>query len=191
MENYAYLDKEELTSYDRYILNKRNGLEKAPSFSTVRSQNVVQKQQQVPFEIRASRVEDISAKRKLDDYDKYLFEQLQRTEPSAERVLTKDEFYGSNVEKGQDKKNVFSKMFNNVTFKKGGKIILIFYVIIMIALASILIVANTTDTYGANFANATQDRASENIGVVGSMTIEEKDFEQDNWFDRLCDAINK
>jgi hypothetical protein len=61
----------------------------------------------------------------------------------------------------------------------------------MVALASILIVANTSDAYKNNFANASQNSVVENKGVVTSMTIEENNSEQDNWFDRLCDAINK
>ena len=180
MENYYYLN-EELTSYDKYILSKKNALKEdavIPSFN-----------QEINVKNRKQKSSEVN-EREYSDYDKYLFAQLNRKGPSTERVLTKEEFY-SNVNKEQTKSKSFGKLFNNVTFKKGGKIILAFYVIIMVVLASILIVANTSDIYTSDIANATETGVVENKGAVKSMTIEDNDSEQDNWIDRLCDAINK
>lgn len=191
MENYVFLENDGLTGYDKYVLSKRNQrVEETPSFAPVIEEKSIKAQNEMFFERNDQTIEK-NEKRKLSDYDKYLYDQLNRTTPSYEKVMTKEEFYSSNVEKKTERKNVFSKMFNNVSFKKGGKLILAFYVIIMVVLASILVVANTTDTFAKDFAIATQDSVSENKSIVSSMTIEEKDSNEDNWFDRLCDAINK
>jgi hypothetical protein len=190
MENYYYLDKEELTSYDKYVLSKRNPQVESAAFPYIEQERPTEKAKDLFFEeFPNNNIEE--EKRKFNEYDKYLFSQLNRTGPTSEKVLTENEFYGSSVEKKQKKEKTIGKVLNNVTFKKGGKIILAFYVIIMIALASILIVANTSGTLKHNFANATLNSLVENKAIVTSMTIEENDSEQDNWFDRLCDAMNK
>lgn len=191
MENYYYLDKEELTSYDKYVLSKRNAhVENASAFPYIEQEKPIRKEKDVFFEeFQPKKIEE--EKRKFNDYDKYLFSQLNRTGPSNEKILTENEFYSSSVEKKHKKQKESSKVFNNVTFKKGGKIILALYVIIMVTLASILIVANTSDTLKHDFANATQNSVVESKAIVTSMTIEENNSEQDNWFDRLCDAMNK
>ncbi|HOO22336.1 MAG TPA: hypothetical protein PKY53_01495 [Clostridia bacterium] len=184
MENYAYFDRDGLTAYDKYVLSKKNAQVEEPVYSANKVNAFVPVND---FAVCEKPIVEKSAKRKLSEYDKYLYEQLSRTTP-GERVMTEDEFYS--CERQEKPGKTMRKLFNNVTFKKGGKLILAVYVIIVIALASILIVANTTDTLSSDFASATVT-GTENKGIVRSMTIEENESEQDNWFDRLCDAINK
>lgn len=202
MENYGYLDKEELTSYDRYVLNKKDRAEATPSYSSGNNKTTAKvqndncntrecKKYNEDFEFKQENVvEKNEEKRRYNAYDKYMFKELSRTAPTEGKVMTREEFYSSSVAKPHIKAKLFGKMFNNVNFKKGGKLILILYVIIVIALASILIVANTTDIASNESANATVNTTQAEKSLVSSMTIEEE-TEESNWFDRLCDAMNK
>lgn len=176
MYNYGCYEREELTSYDKFMLDKREKM----------SEKVFCNEDKKP----SAKCSEFNVKRKYDDYDNYLFNQLSRTAPSEERILTKEEFYNSgNANKKRMTKSAVKRL-DNVKFKKGGKLIFILYVIIVVALASILIVANTTGI--ANFENANAATNTNNEkGIVSSMTINEENSENDNWFDRMCDAINK
>lgn len=136
-----------------------------------------------------------------NDYESYLINELRRTTPSANKVLREDEFYNARrncnnvavVETKEQEKN-------NTRFKirKGGKIFLIIYVILMLALASILIVSNTTSNSamldGISFnqsAGAASSDESDSAASVRPMTVEDDTTEETNWFDKLCDSLNK
>lgn len=179
MANYGYYNGEELTGYDKYLLQRNRAVKESAS--------VAKKQNAEKYKSHAN-----ASAREYDEYDKYLYAQLSRTSPSNGPVLTKEEFYGEKTSKpaapARKGVSVFDKLFGSVKFKKGGKLIFIAYVIIVISLASILIIANTTDIASPVNANAAPDARSQEL--VTSMTVEEES-EENNWFDRLCDAINK
>ena len=82
--------------------------------------------------------------------------------------------------------------------RKGGKILLTIYVILMLALALILIVSNTardTSYEGISFNQsagaASSDDSDSDKKTVRAMTVEEDSGEETNWFDKLCDSLNK
>lgn len=91
-----------------------------------------------------------------------------------------------------NKPSLFTKMFGNVQFKKGGKFLLALYVIIVVCVASILIVLNTTNIASDNIADAKEPIVTEEqTEKVNAMTLDDTQEEESNWFDRLCDALNK
>lgn len=168
-----------LTNYDKYVLNKRN--EKQMTNAAVNGVN----------------------RSASDEYDNYMLDQLRRTEPSGRRIMSRDEFYAARgntavltavpVQKEPKQKE------HRFHLRKGGKLILGIYVILMVVLASILIVTNTThsDTTfdGLSFnqsAGAASSEGSESDGkTIMAMSVEEENSEETNWFDRLCDSLNK
>jgi uncharacterized short protein YbdD (DUF466 family) len=207
MQNYGYMDREELTSYDRYVLSKKENGAQKPSNNMDNfcneqyynqdgyneqcyNDNFYQQEEYQPIK-KAKSPKKIKEQNKTENaYDEYLFNELSRTEPTGNRVMTSEEFYSTNYSNRQKSTNSTKNAINNLKFKKGGKIILAFYVIIMVALASILIVANTTDIAANENANATINSVEAPTSIVSSMTISEEESEGNNWFDRMCDAMN-
>ena len=164
-----------LTNYDKYVLAKKNSNKCASDFCEVNG-NVG------------------------NEYDEYLLNELRRTTPSTQRVLREDEYYemkrsgNSSVLATGDVKEKNSRF----RLRKGGKILLTIYVILMLALALILIVSNTardTSYEGISFNQSAGAASSEDSDsdkkTVRAMTLEEDSGEETNWFDKLCDSLNK
>lgn len=137
-----------------------------------------------------------------NDYENYLINELRRTTPSRNKVMREEEFY--EMKRGNGGVTVAyapEKEEKNSRFKlrKGGKIILIVYVILMIALASILIVSNTTAksnmfdgiSFNQSAGAASSDDNAADGTTVKAMTVEDEKSEETNWFDKLCDSLNK
>lgn len=176
---------EKLTNYDRYILSKQN------SVSSIDMENS----------------DNCSYN---NEYEKYLITQLRRTTPSETPILSETEFYAnknkfdnraffssgspamSNEGTGASANAAEAQKSKNLRFKKGGKILLIVYVIFMVALASILIASNTSGMTFNEVAGAESPSAvTESTGQIRAMSIEEDEGEETSWFDRLCDSLNK
>ncbi len=136
-----------------------------------------------------------------NDYEDYLINELRRTTPSRNKVMREDEYYETKRGGGiaaATYSPVKEEKHSRFKLRKGGKIILIVYVILMIALASILIVSNTTAKSnmfdGISFnqsAGATSDDNAADGTTVRAMTVEDEKSEETNWFDKLCDSLNK
>ncbi|MBR1746799.1 MAG: hypothetical protein IJ735_01145 [Clostridia bacterium] len=98
------------------------------------------------------------------------------------------------VEEKKVRKNKFFSKIKLPKLTRMGKIILAVYGIIIVALASILIVSNTsvTDVNFNESANASQAVEEEqNPSVIRAISIQEEGETHDDWFDKLCDALNK
>lgn len=91
---------------------------------------------------------------------------------------------------------ILSKVFGNKEFNKGGKIFIAVYVIIVLVVALVLIVSTTSMSSPANTVNkgasadTTGGSVSSSQETVQAMTLEDEEC-GDNWFDRLCDSLNK
>lgn len=176
---------EKLTNYDRYVLSKQKS-------------------------VSSIDVENSDKCSYSNEYEKYLITQLRRTTPSETPILSETEFYANR--NNIDNKVFFSSRLlalsnegtaasvnvaaaqksKNLRFKKGGKILLILYVIFMVALASILIASNTSGMTFDEVAGAESPSAvTESTGQIRAMSIEEDEGEETSWFDRLCDSLNK
>ena len=111
--------------------------------------------------------------------------------------MTAEEVENAFVPEKTEKKHTRKRLFSNVRaprLTKTGKIILIVYIILCLAIASILIVSNTnvapTDFYqSANASYAVE--SEENPTVIKAMTVEDEEETHANWFDKLCDSLNK
>lgn len=136
------------------------------------------------------------------EYRQYLINELRRTEPAEKPVMKPDEYYAyrtgggvAAVEMQNEAEHTAvsaPKKRRQTHLTKTGKILLIVYVIFMVALASILIVSNTTGTLAYHeSANASAIEKNENPNQIRSMSIDEEESGETSWFDRLCDSLNK
>lgn len=195
----------EMTNYDIFMMNKNKKKAENKLFG---------RRDERPVDISYEKYKKKFIKEKQRssscDYKTYLMEQLERKSP--ERIMTEEEFYaGTNYKpykqqvvhstnvnnrvksEKANKPSIMSaflkKLFGNVEVKKGAKIFIAFYVLIVIAVASILIVMNTATSSNINSADAKtgENTASE---IVQPMVIQEEESNQD-WFDKLCDSLNK
>lgn len=171
------MNNERLTAYDNFIISKNKF---------------------IPQTNVSDRMDTEDAETFSPSYAKYLKEQLRRTSPSEEKVMTQEEFE-SRDEDAERKSRMWKALggkpetaparsaAGNVQFKKFGKILLCAYVIIMLCLALIVIVKTTagdnTDTAGASEAPATVNSS----GI--EMMEDEESEENGNWFDNLCDSL--
>lgn len=125
-------------------------------------------------------------------YKKYLRNQLRRTTPSNEKVMTPEEFSVHSVRNGnvfkQESETTSEKEVSakSLHFRKFGKILLCGYVIIMLALALIVIVKTTT-VDNMTPADAS-DAYVDNSNKIERMQDEEAQ-ENDDWFDSFCDSL--
>ncbi len=171
MINSRYTNYEELTSYDKFVLSKKEYYAKQmpalPTYETVNSNT----------EIATSSYED------------YLINELRRTTPPVKPVMREDEFLVKCTSTAQTKT---SDKKINVQFKKYGKIILAVYVIFVLALAFIVIGGSTTGIASNDTASASKiSETSVPAERIGAMNIEENQGEESNWFDELCDSLSK
>ncbi len=171
------MNNERLTAYDNFIISKNK---------------------YIPQTDVSDRVADAEEKETLSpSYAKYLKEQLRRTAPSEEKVMTQEEFECRDDDAdrksrmwkalgGKSENSTAGASAKSVQFKKFGKIILCAYVIIMLCLALIVIVKTTAgdniDTAGAS------DAPTENSSGIEMMEDEESE-DNGNWFDNLCDSL--
>lgn len=132
-------------------------------------------------------------------YAQYLKDQLRRTQPSEERVLTQEEFEVMDDEetrknrmwkalggKGRVRAESDGTAVKNVQFKKFGKILLCAYVIIMLCLALIVIVKTTV---GDKIENADASVIPPKTASHIETMQEEEEEKEENWFDNLCDSL--
>ena len=202
------MNYEKLTNYDKFVL-AQNGAGAATCFADSEPVEEV-------YEEQENSVEN-------DLYEKYLINELRRTVPSDRPVMRFEEFvaelHGKKTEKkpsffrnGAEKEGWRLRSESNKTqddersarrsarkvkfpqLTKLGKIVLAVYVIMVVAVASILIVSNTTVT-DVNFhesANASMAvKEEQNPSVIHAMSIEEDEEQHSDWFDKLCDSLNK
>lgn len=175
-----------LTNYDIYMMNKN----KKNAESRLFDKKIENKQLKISYEDYQRKLSKTPVKQ---DYKTYLIEQLGRKSP--DRILSEEEFSRQSedavAQKAKSRKPSFaeravSKITGGAHLRKGAKIFIAFYVLIVMAVASILIVMNTA---GSNkSADAGSGVVEQN--AVQPMTLNEE-AEETNWFDRLCDSLNK
>lgn len=171
--------------------DRRNYDNKVKMFAPMSEKAILNNEVKNSNEIKSVRKKTLKTEKNPKNslsYDEYLLQMLNERN-SNERLLSEEEYNQQILTKKSGK--VTKKLFGKLEFQKKGKIFLGVYVIIVLLLASILLIANTSDIM-AN-ANAGASSISESPAeskIVSSMTIEEED-EDSNWFDRLCDGINK
>ncbi len=174
------MNNNKLTAYDNFIINKRK--------------------RDIPMITSDEENRDFNCCN--NSYADYIESQLRRTSPSSEKVLTKEEFEEKYINKNNNidvlsneepvenyetNEETSSASESSIHFKKFGKLFLVAYVIIMLALALIVLVKTTV---GDNYNSARADSLSveENSNVLETMEDEESE-ENDNWFDKLCDSL--
>lgn len=195
----------DMTNYDVFMLNKSK--KKAESKLFDRKNDSVDVISYENYRKKSNTSE--SKANKSYDYKTYLKAQLERSTP--EQILTEEQFYGRNkskkvIDKSNYSRNVaketknnpsiaskmIKKLFGNVEIKKGGKIFIGIYVLIVIAVASILIVANTASPFiGQHAVDADGSNYEQTESSVKPMAIVETREEESNWFDKLCDSLKK
>ena len=118
-------------------------------------------------------------------YADYLIRELRRTTPSESKVMTEEEFNRSeNV--ARPVRAAAKSVNKGANFKKLGLVFLILYVIIVLALALIVMVhAGKSNVIPGADASAIEE------GTIQTMPLEEKEQTSGNWFDEICDALNK
>lgn len=202
MVNYSQLGTKEieLTNYDVFMMNKNKKKAESQLFDrrSESSANISYEKYKKKF------IENQTEE--ADSYKAYLMEQLERKSP--EKILSIDEFYSASPKQNskriqfKEKNNtirenkpsvmsrIFKKLFGNVEIKKGGKFFIAFYVLIIVAVASILIVMNTTSTTSNVPADAVISDNTQ-IEAVQPMSLEVNEEKDQDWFDKMCDSLNK
>lgn len=207
MVNYSQFGTKEMemTNYDIFMMNKNKKKAESKLFDRRNEKAVDISYENYKKKFTQERDEEYS-----ENYKHYLMEQLERKSPK--KILTEEEYYGEvqrkpskqsfhksettrkvksqKINKTPIMSNFLKKLFGNVEIKKGGKIFIAFYVLIVIAVASILIVMNTTASNNFNSADAV-GREMTTSETVQPMVIEKEDSSNQNWFDKLCDSLNK
>ena len=177
------MEDSRLTNFDKYLLAARKKISEEPEV--------------VKTEVKSS---------DCNEYENYLRSIINGEVSCGSHVMRQEEFYGNLCKTPVKEKKSYplyyeyrpvvkAKKTSAVQFKKNGKILLIIYVILMLALASILIVTNTTGLPSDNrfTASAESDKlaSASETGSIRSMTISEESSSENGWFDRLCDSLNK
>lgn len=167
--NTNYANSNELTSYDKFLLSKK--------------EYYADKQKAV------KPMEEIleNSQRTNSNYEEYLLNELRRTTPPKAPLLREDEYLVRCTSTTQAK---ITEKKVNVQFKKYGKIILAVYVIFVLALAFIVIGGSTTNITSNDAAGASNIVEASSPQQIKAMTIVEEQ-EESNWFDKLCDSLNK
>ncbi len=131
---------------------------------------------------------ELGAKAENPAYEDYLIRELRRTSPSDRKVMTEDEFNHSenNVRSLRQKGGSLARVKNSSNVKKMGFAFLAMYVIIVLALALIVLV----HTKSSNVIPGADASAIEE-GSIQTMPLDEEEPESENWFDQLCDRLNK
>lgn len=169
MINNNYTKCDELTSYDKFLLSKKEYY--------ADKQKIVKATEDVI--VKSDRVNS--------NYEDYLLNELRRTTPPKAPILREDEYLVKCTSTSQSK---ISEKKINIQFKKYGKIILAVYVMFVLGLAFIVIGGSTTDITSRDSAGAA--KISETVSSsenVRPMNIVEDQGEQSNWFDKLCDSL--
>ena len=173
------MNKDKLTAYDNFIISKNKSVPELDEIDCI-----FDAEEETP-KFTAS-------------YAKYLKEQLRRTQPSDEKVLTQEEFECRDTEEdkktkmwnalcGQSKTSAVQNNSKTVQFKKFGKILLCAYVIIMLCLALIVVVKTTT---GNNFESAGAAEKPDNMESSKIELMQDEETEDNgDWFDNLCDSL--
>lgn len=192
MVSYNNFDTNEmfgnLTNYDIYMMSKN----KRAAESRLFDKKVEKKPVKISYEDYKKKLTAAPAPKQ--DYKSYLLEQLDRKSP--EKILSEEEYLSQpvseiHVEKSRKNKvslieKAVSKVSADAKLRKGAKLFIACYVLIVMAVASILIVMNTAaPKQSADAGNGVVEQTS-----VQPMTLEEK-TEDTNWFDKLCDSLKK
>ncbi|MDD4315843.1 MAG: hypothetical protein PHC84_01630 [Clostridia bacterium] len=171
----------DLTNYDIFMMNKNKKSAESRLFDKKYDKPV-----KISYEDYQKKMATPAGKY---DYKEYLMEQLDRKSP--DKILSEEEFKSQTAsdEKNSGKKaslleRAVKKVFGGAQLRKGAKIFIACYVLIVMAVASILIVMNTVRPQ--KFADA-------GTGVVEQTSVQpmtlEEDGKENNWFDRLCDSL--
>lgn len=150
--------EKQLTNYDRFLLKKMEEQKKA---TPVMDENPA--------------------------YANYIISELRRTTPSERRVMTEEEFLqAENSTKPVVKGGKLAQVKNVASLKKMGFVFLIFYVIIVLALALIVVVnaRNGSIIPGADASDVEE-------GVIQVLPADENEQPSGDWFDEFCDSLNK
>ncbi len=173
------MNNEKLTAFDNFIIGKNKYVPQVEN-----EEKVCENAEKANFSA---------------SYTQYLKEQLRRTQPSEERVLTQEEF--EVIDDEETRKNRMWKALGgkggvkaehdgtttkNVQFKKFGKFLLCAYVIIMLCLALIVIVKTTV---GDKIENADASEVPHNAASHIERMEDEEEEKEENWFDNLCDSL--
>ncbi len=177
-----------LTDYDKYVLGRKD---------TTKTNFVVEKSEPNYFSrdivdyFKAAEVEKQEDRYVRDNgfssYEEYMNSVLHRT-TKGEKVLKREEFEARyNIKNTQDTVAKATVSEQNIPGKltKAGKIFVTVYVLLVAVVAFVLIAINT-------FARETVASASDldnSIAVVEAM--DEDDNTSNNWFDGVCDSLNK
>ena len=206
MANYGQVTNKvygELTNYDIYMMKKQRKQAQSRLFDRAEIQpNISYEGYRKKLETPVRKPIE-SPKMELS-YREYLLKQLNREKPST--LLTEEEFYErkfneddvfsdsldvkKQVENHKKPNNKAKSIIKNTKLKKGAKIFIAFYVLIVMIIASILIVVNTATPVNSERVDAGYQEVERD--TVQPMSFEEsQDGEYTNWFDELCKSLKK
>ncbi len=211
--NKVYAD---MTNYDIYMMRKQKKQAESRLFDRKQKQPEIsyedyRKRVEMPIKTESKGERQSQGQPQNEySYKDYLLDQLQRNTP--EELMSEEEFYESKLsaksfsdssqvfshdieyEKRQKRYQKYAKQTKaankNTQIKKGGKIFIAFYVLIVMAIASILIVMNTDTPFNSQSVDAVGGNESEQSASVQAMNVDEsRESEDENWFDELCKSL--
>lgn len=172
-----------LTDYDIFMRDKMRNEEKKYSSlnaDTTARASSVNEIFGYPYEAK----QEPEADNEYADYNEYMKAQLNRKSP--EKLLSKEEFYQAKFNSSGARKVALVKARKTKKrMTKAGKIFTLVYVLMVIAVASIIIAVNNSGDGGSG-VSASADAAT---GEIKALTVETREIEG-NWFDDILDGIS-
>ena len=167
---YDYASDSYMTGYDKFIA-ERNAKKNADAYK----ENTVDS-------MYAATMTASNA----DAYSLYLDAQLHRAEPDPVGIISKEEFYRKQYQE-KSPKDVKTSSYSKSGKKlsKRSMVFLSAYVLMVVAVTSIIIAVNSTK--GVTNVDAKEDGE---VMTIQAMTVEKSEPESTNWFDRLLDSIS-
>ncbi len=177
-----------LTDYDKYILGRKDTAKSnfvsENSEPNYFSRDIVDYFKSAEIE---KKEDSVVRENGFSSYEEYMDSVLHRT-TKGERVLKREEFEARyNIKSNPNTVATATPKEANVPGKltKAGKIFVAVYVLLVAVVAFVLIAINT---FGREtVANASD--VEQGMAVVEAM--EEDEMSSNNWFDGVCDSLNK
>lgn len=171
-----------LTDYDIFMRDKMRNEENSNAVSKASRSDAsysVKEMYGYPYGM----VKEPEAEDEYADYGEYMRAQLNRK--SADKLLSKEEFYQAKFNSSSAVKVAPKARKSKRHMTKAGKIFTLVYVLMVIAVASIIIAVNNSSDGGSG-VSASADAAT---GEIKALTVETREIEG-NWFDDLLDGIS-
>ncbi|MBO5775856.1 MAG: hypothetical protein J6R35_00625 [Clostridia bacterium] len=176
-----------LTQYDLFMLEKRRN-EQARNYGSATVSSTMTDFNEVNyFGAPQITVEEPKQEKSFDSYDEYMVAQLHR-KSSDEKLLTSEEFYAEKYESQKPqkaRKSIMARKQSTSKLTKFAKIFISVYVLVTVAVASIILALNVTKSEPVKLVATAQEPQQ---GQIGALAVEWE--EETNWFDSMLDAVS-